>query len=58
MRFTSDLVSESWFSPRTKLGPRKWRICATVGSCGVGASGSTVAMTNPSPGKIAPRTPK
>lgn len=30
----------------TKLGPRKCRIWALVGFCGVGASGSTAAITN------------
>lgn len=30
---------------RKKLPPRKCLICALVGFCGVGASGSTVAMT-------------
>lgn len=32
--------------PRTKSPPKKWRIWAEVGFCGVGASGSTAATTN------------
>lgn len=38
-----ELVSVSL--KRVKLPPRKWRICDTVGVWGVGASGSTAAMT-------------
>ena len=32
--------------PSEKSPPRKWRICAFVGLCGVGASRSTMATTN------------
>lgn len=44
--------------PVKKFGPRKWRIWASVGSCGVGASGSTAATTNGPAPADAPTTLK
>lgn len=57
---TSERVPPPVDWPIVKSPPRKCRICAEVGVCGVGASGSTAATTNfcPRGALVRPRTAK